>query len=80
MCVCVCVCAWLGSSLSFKQVSLNNKDTFCQHSCNRALSCSQRSFGFRLYMDLHKLFQVLLDPSLDIICACLQISFFLKYY
>ena len=25
----VCVCVWLGSSLSFKHVWLNDKDTFC---------------------------------------------------
>ena len=28
MCVCVCVGVWLGSSCSFKHVSLNNKDNF----------------------------------------------------
>ena len=28
MCVCVCVCVWLGSSRSFKHVSLNDKDKF----------------------------------------------------
>ena len=29
VCMCVCVCVWLGSSRSFKHVSLNNKDKFC---------------------------------------------------
>ena len=38
-CVCVCVCEKLGSSLSFKHVWLNNKDTFYLHNFIRILSC-----------------------------------------
>ena len=38
MCVCVCVCVWLGSSHSFKHVSLNNKDKFCLYNLFKILS------------------------------------------
>ena len=37
MCVCVCVCE-LGTSPSFKHVSLNNKDKFCLYSLFKILS------------------------------------------
>ena len=34
----VCVCVYLGSSLSFQHVWLNNKDKFCQHNFIKILS------------------------------------------
>ena len=37
MCVCVCVCVCLVSSLSFKHVSLNNKDEFCVYDLFKTL-------------------------------------------
>ena len=38
MCVCVCVCVWLGSSRSFKHVSLNNKAKFCLYDLFKIIS------------------------------------------
>ena len=38
MCVCVCVCVQLGSSHSFKHVSLNDKDKFCLYDLSMILS------------------------------------------
>ena len=38
MCVCVYICVWLGSSNSFKYVSLNSKDKFCLYNSFKILS------------------------------------------
>ena len=45
--MCVCVCVWLGSSILFKHVWLDNKDTFCQYNFIKILSIFLIS-GFRL--------------------------------
>ena len=34
----ICVYVWLGSTLSFKHILLNNKDTFCLYNFIRILS------------------------------------------
>ena len=47
--MCVCVCVWLGSSCSFKHVSLNNKDKFFLYNLFKILSIfSVKSLSFRL--------------------------------
>ena len=55
MCVCecvgVCVCVWLGSSRSFKQVSLNNKAKFCLYNFLKNLfTFSNTCLSFRLVL------------------------------
>ena len=46
MCVCVCVCVWLSSNLSFKYVSLNNKNTFVYIILLGSFQVSCQVFGF----------------------------------
>ena len=50
VCVCVCVCVSLGSSLSFKHVWLNNKDTFCLDNFIKILSSFSMCLGFSLQL------------------------------
>ena len=64
--MCVCVCVWLGSSRSFKHVSLNSKDKFCLYNLFEILSSFPISVlvsGWNWSMDLPKLSQALSDPS-----------------
>ena len=50
--MCVCVCVRLGSSLSFKHVLLNNKDTFCLNNFIRFLSRFQDYKCFDFWLEL----------------------------
>ena len=62
----MCVCVWLGSSLSFKHVWLNNKDTFCQYNFIETLSSffiSVLVSDWNWWMNLSKLSQALSDLS-----------------
>ena len=43
----MCVCVWLGSSLSFKRIWLNNRDTFCLYNF---IKFPDKCLGFKLEM------------------------------
>ena len=46
--MCVCVCVWLGSSRSFKHVSLNSTDTFCRYNLiKNPFEFHDKCLGFR---------------------------------
>ena len=54
----MCVCLWLGSSCSFKHVSLNSKDKFCLYNLFKILSSFRISVlvsGWNWWMNLPKL-------------------------
>ena len=60
----MCVCVWLGSNLSFKQVWINNQDTFCVNDFNKILSSFQVSVfvsDWKWWMNLPKLPRALSD-------------------
>ena len=76
ICVCVCVCVWLDSSLSFKHVWLNNKDTLCLYDLIKTLSSFLRSVllsGWNWWMTLPRLsrvFRIFHRPSSGVACMC----------
>ena len=56
--VCVCVCVWMGSSVSFKHLLLNDKNTFCLYDFIKILSSfliSDLVSGWNWRMNLAKL-------------------------
>ena len=64
--MCVCVCVWLGSSHSFKHVSLNDKDKFCLNDSFKSLSSFLISVlvsGWNWLMNFPKLSRALSDTS-----------------
>ena len=75
VCVCVCVCVWLGSSCSFKHVSLNNKDKFCLYHLFKILSSFLISVLFQVRIDrwispnCPECFCILHRPSSGVACV-----------
>ena len=86
MCVCVCVCVYLGSSRSFKDVSLNNKYKFCLYNLFKILLSFLISFlvqvgiGRWISQNCPEFFRTLHRPSSGVACMCTVCLFFKKNY